>query len=147
MLIRLPCCLTLVAELNLISFSCNFIVSLHVGRQLACCNWFRAVDPDSGHATVLIAHLTERLRADADLDGVRRIVRGARRALERPSTRVNSDAADGNDADSESDGALAAAAAAALDDRAAMWRAVLDRVEAEVQRWVGKHFDGARLHL
>ena len=114
-----------------------------MGRQLSCCNWFRAVDPDDGHAAVLIAHLTERLRADADLDGVRRIVRGVRRALERQSMRVNSDAAYGNDVDSTSDGALAAA----LGDRTDAWRAVLDRVEAEVQCWMGKHYDGARLHL
>ena len=115
-------------------------------RQLACCSWFRAVDPDDGHATVLIAHLTERLRADADLDGVRRIVRGARRALEQQSMRMNSDAAYWNDADSDSDEALAAVAKA-LDCRAIAWRAILDRVEAEVQKWVGKHYDGARLDL
>ncbi len=92
---------------------------------------------------MLIAHLTERLRADADLDGVRRIVRGARRALERQSARVNSDDANGSAADSDSNQALAAATS----DRAAAWRAVLDRIEAEVQTWIGKHYGGARLDL
>ncbi len=112
--------------------------------QLACCHWFRAVDPGDGHATLLIAHLTERLRADADLDGVRRIVRGARRALERQCTLVDSGEINGSSAaDSDSNQALAAA----ISDRAAAWRAVLDRIEAEVQIWIGKLYGGARLDL
>ncbi len=116
-------------------------------RQLACCKWFRAVDPDDGHAAVLIAHLTERLRADADLDGVRCILRGARRALERQSSRTSGNAFNENTLDSDSNKALAAVAAEALNDRAVAWGAVLDRVEAEVQQWVGKYYSGARLQL
>lgn len=125
-------------------FSLVFATYISRLSQLACCRWFRAVDPDDGHATVLIAHLTERLRADADLDGVRRIVRGARRAIERQSTHTNSGGtANESAANAESNEELSAA----ISDRSAAWRAVLDRVEAEVQTWIGKHYGGARLEF